>query len=321
MSITYIEPADLRSGSITDTFQRGAAAIVLKNDSRIAELWSRLVAFDHGNGRGSNDEVLPWDGSVLDLERNFVPGLSLADEVGDSIHARPGHLTYIARKIAIQRRAGSDEIDCSPETFYTGERQYRLDRKVLGLAWQVASDVLGSFSARTVSDHVAVHRLRYVSSFEELGRRIAMVAKAFGGGSGHGLFHRLESGPGAAEYLIAVLRRYPLLARTAAFAPECLLRALGLQLGRSDNIILGNAHTDPRVFSGLIADRSNVHTEIWAEGRWQRLPMTKDQMVILPGRTAQRLLGIKPTWHRILLAQGERSEMANAESTLLIGAG
>ena len=321
MSITYIEPPDLRTRSITEIFQRGAAAIVLKNDSRIARLWSQLVAFGPDARPAQTAEVLPWDGSLLDLERNFVPGLPLADEVGDTIHARPGHLTYIARKIELQRGAGSDEINCSPEAFYSGERRYSLDRDVLRLAWQVASDVLGSFSSRTVSDHVAVHRLRYVSNLDELGRRVAMVAKAFGGRGGHGLLHRLESEPGAAEYLVALLRRYPLLARTVSMAPGCLLRALGLQVGGSGNIILGNAHTDPRVFSGLIADRSNVHTEIWANGRWQRLPMSKDQMVILPGKTAQRLLGIEPTWHRIVLAEAEYSPVSRAESTLLIGAG
>ena len=117
MSIIYIEQNDLSPGSLIDIFKSGAIAVILQNDSRIGQLWSALLAPNTETVRRKSNEILPWEGSFLDIVKNFHPDLGIDEEVGDCIYGRPGCLTYIARKVNLSRHADWQDLVCVPDHF------------------------------------------------------------------------------------------------------------------------------------------------------------------------------------------------------------
>ena len=148
-----------------------------------------------------------------------------------------------------------------------------------------------------------VNRLRYESNVTELNKRINVLEKALGSKSQNpSFYHRLAtSKPPSATRMLNTVSRHPWLGKIVARTPEVIARAMGLAPNGDGSILLGEPHSDSRIFSGLIADRSNVVTEVWCDNDWRRLPVAKDRMVILPGRKAQELLDLSPTFHRVVL--------------------
>jgi len=322
MSIIYIEQHDLSPGALIDIFKSGAIAVILKNDPRIGELWSALLAPNTDTVRRKSNEILPWEGSFLDIVKNFHPDLSIDEEIGDCIYGRPGCLTYIARKVSLSRPSDWQDLVCVPDHFYVGDTCCPLDTSSMELVWTLGSEILRSLQLSSLDHSMHIHRLRYESSVSELNKRISLLEKAMGLKSqNNNLYHRLATTtPHGSKRILNIVKRHPWLRRTLARTPEVILRVMGLTADEDGTIILGEAHTDERIFAGLIADRSNVVTEVWCGNDWRQLPLAKDRMAIVLGRKAQEFLDLSPTWHRVILNDGCRNEQPFAELSMLLGA-
>src|SRR5262249_27414589 len=91
-----------------------------------------------------------------------------------------------------------------------------------------------------------------------------------------------------------------------------------------DARIIEGPHCDSRFFTALCGLRGNIHTEVYAGGAWEELPIGLDSIAIFPGHLAKQTFGLSPTLHRVLQS-GEAAEASPADArtgnvTLLLGA-
>ncbi len=251
MSIVNIEKHDLSPGSLIEIFKSGAIAVILQNDPRVGELWSALMAPNTETLRRKSNEILPWEGSFLDIAKNFHPDLGISEEVGDVIYSRPGWLTYIARKVSLSRKSDCQDLDCVPNSFYVGDTCRPVDTSTMELVWTFGSDILRSLQLSSIDHCMHIHRLRYESSVTELNKRISLLEKAMGLKSQNSnLYHRLAtSTPHGSKRILNIIKRHPWLRRALPRTPEIILRAMGLTADGDGTIILGEAHTDARIFA------------------------------------------------------------------------
>ena len=327
-AIVHLDAAELRLGRLGQAFRGGAAAVVIRGDPAIRSLWNDVMAVP---------EHLPWTSPLNDISTNLRPNDDLTKSVGDMFYFKPGRHSYIARKVEIQGATDRD-LTVNPSEFRHRDHIYRIDPGLAASSWRLSRDILLSMGppeqgrpdpAMTFCG--VMQLIKYQSSAAAHLSLFAMMRNALGPWAriGYRLDQRREevAGPFARRGLcdaLAILSLIPVVG-------EPLLRKLNAGLTRHDRRallptghgLLVKAHVDTRYFSGLCGSRDNILTQIFAAGTWVTLPISRNDLVILPGIHARAAYGIEPTLHRVLQsnesAEGE-SDPCRRNVTLLIGA-
>ncbi len=327
-AIVHLDASDVRPGRLGQAFHAGAIAVVIKGDPAVRALWNELMA---------NPEELPWTSPLADLSINLRPHDDLTKSIGDIFYFKPARHSYIARKIEIEGLA-DDDLTTNPSEFWHHDRHHRVEPGLSARCWCLSRDILLSMGP-PLQAHPdpaltfcgVLQQIKYQNSAAAHQALFEMMRNALGPWAriGYKLDQRREevSRPFARRGLcdaMAILSLIPLV------GPP-LLRKLNAFLALHDRFaalpvghqLLVKAHVDTRYFSGLCGTRDNIVTQVFAAGTWISLPISRDDVVIVPGLHAKAAYGIEPTLHRVLQtndhvdASGD-PRMSNV--TLLIGA-
>ncbi len=322
-------PADaLRPTLLWRLLKTGARAIRVMGEPALPQLWRNLMPESESDRETSLGEILPWAASLETVSRNYHPAPCVGQMIGDLFYARPPVLTYFARKMVVYPRDGASDLVLEPGVLHQDGGPFRLPASVARAAWELGTRLLETLSApnwRLERPTLALERLMYASSLQDLRRRIEMVRNALGPWAQYG--HRFD------ELCMDTARPFQRKFLREALAFGRMLPKVGSMLERVNRYaarmrpqdvipagmhLAGEPHTDYRLFSMLSSRRTGIRTELLAEdGSWRELPMSPDSLVIIPGVLARQALGLEPTVHRVLFtSEGEAGGM---NATLLLG--
>ncbi|HEU4960627.1 MAG TPA: hypothetical protein VFT56_09475 [Sphingomonas sp.] len=325
MTILELGMDELRHGVLAAGFAAGSVAAVIRSDGMVRRLWDRLV--------DDRREQLPWEAPLLDIARNHHGTDDITVSLGDLFYFQPGQHGYIARKIEIER--GEDGAACRsrPAAFVQGETSHAPDAEALTECLEFADRLMLALTPEGTAPppaRIAVQRLKYqprAADFESLAELTAHSLGRWGRlGAAIDRQRQRAAGPFAGKGVsdaMAILLLIPgaarPIARLLAWAARRDPRA-GIAEG---DVVVERAHFDTRQFTALAGRRSNVRTEIFAQGQWRELPIGLDSIAVFPGSLARRSLGLEPTLHRVLYAGNAAAEPIDRRTgnvTLLIGA-
>ncbi len=322
-------PAEaLRPTLLWRLFRSGARAVRVLNDPIIPQLWRDLMPPSDAQRETALGEILPWASSLQSVTQNFHPAPCVGQMVGDLFYVRPPVLTYVARKMLVYPRDGGSDLVLEPGVMYQDGGTFRLPGTLVRSVWELGTRLLESLSApnwKLERPAVALERLKYAASLDELRRRIQLVRNSVGPWAqyGHQFDERVSST--ARPFQRKFLREMFALGRMLPRVGPMLERINQYALQRSPQDLLpagaemaGEPHTDNRLFSCLTSRRVGVRTEFLGEdGAWRELPVNADSLVIFPGNLARQALGLEPTYHRILYTgDGEPGAM---NATMMVG--
>lgn len=300
--IAKLESRTLQRGAILEAWREGAPAVILQSEHLAERVWDELIVSRSCEEAGQ--ETLPWMGTLDDLSANFIPSMEIYNQLGDVIYTQPGQLTYIARKIRLSQDRNSNELRCEPRVFVSGEREYRLSQRSLETVWELARKVAWGLGGGLDNAPVELHRLCYEREIDKVWRRRVLFSNALGYGHGDGRhLSRLSSTNPVGRKLLKLFNKFPStsLAKGLSDIPLVPVRDIADEFGNT--WIAGGPHTDGRIYSALLGRRSRHMTQIKVGKTWLELPVNTADVAIIPGREAERTLGIPATVHRILNQQ------------------
>lgn len=323
MTIIELGVDDLRQGVLATGFASGAVAAVIRGDARVRDLWARLVE--------NESEQLPWQAPLIDIARNHHGTGDITVSLGDLFYFQPGQHGYIARKFEIERDT-TGSARARPDRFAQGNAHYVIERETIERCADLAETVMMALTPEgqtQATARVAVQRLKYQPHASDFDSLAQLTANSLGrwGRLGAAIDRQRQRATGFLSRkgfadLIGMLSLVPgigVLVR--AFAARIAARDPRERLAEGDTIV-ERAHVDERYFSALAGARTNVRTEVFANGRWHELPIGLDSIAIFPGRLARRF-GIEPTLHRVVHIGNAPATTVDPRSgnvTLLIGA-
>jgi hypothetical protein len=257
---------------------------------------------------------------------NHDPGECVDSILGDVFYAAPPVLTYVARKMVIHR-APSGELVARPGILRQDRGDFQMPGATVRMVWELASLLLEALAPpgwKLEDPTVALERLHYDESLEELGHRVKLTETSLGA------WARLGCAIDRNWAEVAPPLRRPYLRTAVAFGQELprigpWIEKLNRSLRERDELnrlpsgmaFAGEAHNDARLFSCLTSHREVIRTEFLSEDGWRELPLTSDSLTIFPGTLATAHLGLEPTFHRVLNTGAHRPGSTN--STLLLG--
>lgn len=280
-------------------WRKGARVVILQGERLAERAWDELIVSPRSEGTGQ--ETLPWMGSLDDLIANFIPSMEIYNQLGDVVYTQPGWLTYTARKVRLSQDGNSNELRCEPCVFVSGDREYTLSQRSLGIAWELSRKIAWGLGVELDNEPVELHRLCYEREINKLCRRTMLFSNALGYGHADGWqLSRLSPSNSVGRKLLKLLRKFPstALAKRLSDIPLVPIRNVSDELG--DAWIAGEAHTDGRLYSALLGNRSRHTTQIKIGKAWVELPITTADVAVLPGTAAKHPLAIPPTVHRVL---------------------
>lgn len=317
---------DLRPGFLAHRFAAGGRAAVITYDAQCHQVWKDLMQ--------NPEEQLPWEATLLDIARNHIGGRTFGDELGDMHYFVPGTIAYIARKFELQYKTATSTIEAVPLHFLQQGKSFTVADDAIRRLWTVVGTILSSLvsNGRSVpTQRAVVHRLKYQAGRHDNQKLYELASHS--GGTWARVGGRVDARRGEARGLLSRRGFRDLFAISSLLSPaRPLFDSINRRLMRHDALhavpngstIIGSPHCDGRYFSALSGDRSNVVTEMWADGHWIELPVDPGHFVILPGLLAQKHLQLRPTMHRVIhLGNGEGASAGSVESpnvTLLLGA-
>lgn len=321
-------PAEaLRPGLLWRLFKSGARAIRVFDDAAVPMLWHDLMPPSAEARETVHGEVLPWVGSLRSIARNHHPSECVGKLLGDVVFAQPPVLTYIARKMELAAKAGTNELILSPGVFDQDGRLFQLPANTVLSVWELGKKLLDALSPpgwRLEEPALALERLMYDASQEDLRQRVLLTRTALGrwGQLGHSVDEYWAEASGAFQK--RGLRTVYSLGRLFPKLGAALERLNRNQRAQSPELklpagaaVFGEPHTDARLFSCLTSRRDAIRTEYFAVDGWRELPLTDDSLVIFPGTLARETVGLRPTLHRVVHTGGPSLSGINA--TILLG--
>ncbi|GJL78633.1 MAG: hypothetical protein NPINA01_16220 [Nitrospinaceae bacterium] len=307
-ALVRVSSKDLGPGSLYDMFRAGAKGVVLENDARMRPLWDSLFGNEDGKKEGNEDEVLPWDGNLLDMSRNHQSRKDVGDHFGDCLFYSQGNLAYTARKLILVADASSKKVTTIPEIFYHKDRQYVFPEKISQAVWDLGSEIFKSSlpAEEEIPPYsMVIERLKYEESFADVEKITTLLKNSSGIWARMGRkvddSKKTALGPLNRRYvsdLYGVLCQIPGLRFFARQLNEVCQSSRKASIDDNAKII-GNAHTDGRLITCLLSLRTSIKTEIFDGKKWIELPLSTGSLAIFPGRGLERY-GIQGTWHRIL---------------------
>jgi hypothetical protein len=317
---------DLQPGSLCELFRMGASAVTLDVGDEVRKLWTQLVA--------ETEEVLPWQEILSEIAANHYGSQDLTRSLGDVLYFQPGNHGYIARKIEIQPCADGRR-EMIPAAFAQGARHVAPSGEAIASCCAIADRIMQAMApaaerTQTAGYRIAVQRLKYQPGVGDFERLAAMNCNSLARWSRLGfridqyrgeLNHRL-SGRWLSDFL-AILMCLPAGRRLVRWLNHILDPASGDEMSGELSAVVERAHVDERYFSAMCAQNRSVRTEIFAEGRWNPIPVGLDRLTIIPGNLAAGAFGIRPVLHRVVYpTRDDRRDIdpRAGNVTLLIGA-
>lgn len=326
MAIFEIGLEDLQQGVLAAAFLHGAVAAVIRCDGRLRALWRRLLE--------NPAERLPWEAPLIDIARNHHGSKDITVSLGDVYYFQPGLHGYIARKLEIDRPPGAGPAALHPARFHQGDDTYAPPADLIDECCSITDRIALAMTperAEAPAYKVAVQRLKYQSSSDDLGLLAELTAHSLGrwGRFGYAIdcqrqrFAGMSARKGPAD-LYGLLMMVP-LARSVAQAANALAGRIDDRYRIDDDQrVIEGPHVDSRLFTGLCGRRANIHTQVYAGDRWEELPVGLDSIAVFPGRLAERRYGLPATLHRVLQQGGDTApkpdDPRTSNVTLLLGA-
>lgn len=324
--IVHLDASELQPGRLGQEFRGGAAAVVIKGDPAIRSMWDELMA---------EPERLPWSSPLAELSTNLCPHDDLTESIGDVFYFKPSRHSYIARKIEVQGRTDND-LTVSPCGFNHGDQTYQVPPDLMARCWRLTRDILLSMGPPAAGRidpaskfRSVIQHIKYQNSAAAHQAVFGMMRNALGPWArlGYVLDQRREemTWPFARRGVcdaLAIFSLVPLVGLP-------LIRWLSAALTRYDKFaglpagyqLLVKGHIDTRYFAALCGTRDNIITQVFAAGKWLTLPISCDDVAILPGMHAKAAFGIEPAIHRVLQSdQAVSGDPRMCNVTLLIGA-
>jgi len=326
VSVRDIGLEELSCGTLAAIFSAGAAAVVVHCGEEMRRLWAVLME--------NADERLPWEASLFDLVRNYHGCEDITTTLGDMFYIQPGAHGYYARKFEILRHGQNGTPCVMPPVFWQPTGAYRMPEATISECCMLADRIAAAFVPDGLIGapyRVAVQRLKYHASAADYRQLAGITANALG------RWGRLGFRVDAHRQMLA----RPLKARglsdalgwMMAMPPLCRLAAglngMVASHDRQRNIAEGDwliegPHYDERFFTALSGDRSNVRSEVFWNGTWLPLPISRETITVFPGNLAEQAFGLRATCHRVVLEQhghdAPPSETRTTNTTLLLGA-
>ncbi len=323
MAIFEIGWEELQQGVLAAAFARGAVAAVLRSDGKLRQLWRRLLE--------NPAERLPWEAPLIDIARNHHGSRDITVSLGDVYYFQPGRHGYIARKLEIDRSAGTDQTEVRPALFHQGEGQFALPSETIAECCRMADRIVLAMTPAGEDLHhykVAVQRLKYQRSVAEFGSLANLTADSLGrwGRVGFSIDCNREGMAGPLSHkgpadLMGMLMLMPVVRNVASAVNALANRFDGRRHTAPGDKIIEGPHYDSRLFTALCGLRENIRTEVYAKGRWEELPVGLDSIAVFPGSLARSTCGLRPTMHRVLqTSDAVMGDTRTANVTLLLGA-
>ncbi len=299
--VAELSTQDLRQGRLGEIFRGGYKAAILVGDDRVGHLWDLTVADGSACGLGYGAS------GILSLARNHQAENLF---IGDMLRFVPGSYAHAARKIVVFPDGNGDSLAFAPQRFWDTERQVRTNPEACRIAWELMSEVRSSVlppGAASPLHAVRIETLHYPSSADDLDRICALLADSGGRWTRFG--QRVDG------YKASAAGMFNRKGLRDLFALGCLVPGLGAALRRANDVlngfeargvpehmrVIGRAHVDrSKELTALASDRDAICTEIYDDNRWTELPLARDRLAILPSVGLARLLGTRPTIHRVL---------------------
>lgn len=309
---------ELAPGSLRHAFTNGNVAAIVECGEFVKMLWSMLLH--------DPEETLPWELPLLDIARNHLRGKDLPSTLGDVFYFQPGHHSYIARKLEVERMS---DLNVLPAKFNQGEKQVSANREMVKLCCSFVDKVMLSLSlpgCPLPQYNVAIQRLKYQSEWEEFQSLVDLIEDSLGRWARKGyVLDALRSqlaAPLARKGISDVLALLKMVtgARAKGRSTQQSLRVREEPVSSATHIY-EHAHVDFRYFTALCGCRQNVRTEVLANGDWLELPVSLDAIAIYPGTIGLRDVSAAPTIHRVVHTESSQSSSDRASNvTVLLGA-
>ena len=302
------EYQELEPGSLARLFSAGHVAVLVRCPDVLAPLWQGLLE--------NPDEQMPWEAPLVDIARNYHGSGDITASLGDLFYFQPGHHGYIARKMALSRGQEEDPVTMHPPSFVQGRRHYAPGPALLDQCWSIGRRLMMALAPDGTPPgdmQIVVQRLKYQESAEDFDRLGALARNSLGrwGRAGCGLDERRWQAAGVLS-LRGLSDLYGMLADVPG---------VGRLLRRLNRLLL---HGDRRRFSALCGERSQMLTQVFADGGWIDLPIDRATLAVFPGSMATQAYGVRHVLHRVLHVEkpgqvGGRNPRTD-NVTLLIGA-
>ena len=316
---------ELEPGSLARLFGAGHAAVLVRCPDVVAELWCGLLE--------NPEEQLPWEAPLVDIARNYHGSGDITASLGDLFYFQPGRHGYIARKMALSRGEAEDHVTMHPSRFVQRGQHYAPGPALLDRCWSIGWRLMTALAPDGMPPkdvQVVVQRLKYQESAGDFDRLGALARNSLGrwGRAGCALDERRWQAAGMLSPR-GLSDLYGLLADAPGVGR--LLRRLNRLLLRGDRsrdiapgqTLIEGAHFDHRYFSALCGERSQMLTQVFADGRWIDLPIDRATLAVLPGSMATEAYGVRHVLHRVLhVEKPEQAGGGNPRTdnvTLLIG--
>jgi len=300
----------------------------VENDDRILKLWDALFGSDDGK-REYSREVLPWEGSLLDMARNHHARKDVGSHIGDVLFYSQCHLAYIARKIILFEDTDNKKLRTIPECFFNGSRRFILSERIRKLVWELGSEVFQSATpagSKPPSYRMSIERLKYEDCFSDVEKMTLLLKNSSDIWSRIGRKvddqKKTAAGPLNRRYvsdLFGLLCQIPGIRFFVRRLNEFFRSSSKMESIEDNAKIIGQSHTDGRLITCCSSVRHSIKTEIFDGKNWIELPLTRDLLAIIPGSGLENY-GIYPTMHRVLHLTGtNRSASTGTNKTLILG--
>ncbi len=323
--IANIKREELVPGKIFELFNKGAIAVVLKEDDRVPTLWKDLMGSENGGGPPDSGETLPWQGNLMDIAKNYHSRGGPGDDIGDVIFLIKDRLAYIARKFDVFKENGSKMLATDPGSFVNGDQPFSVPEDIRSTLWDVGEEVFKSaLPAETelFPYAMSVERLKYSDTPADFDKLVQLINNSSDRWAqfGRKIDHNIIQAAGPFKYrfiksLYALLCEIP---GAKAVFPKLnhIFQANNVMTAIDDNAnMIGRPHTDGRLITCLSSVRNSIKTEIFNGEKWLDLPLTGDSLAIFPGRGLGKY-SISPTWHRILHLKKVDTEPGQSKSNV-----
>lgn len=326
MTILELDLEVLQHGMLASMFFDGATAVIIRCREAMQRMWATMM--------DGSEEALPWEVNLADLARNYHGSGNITTTLGDMFYMQPGAHGYFARKFEIRRDAEGIPRGTNPAGFWQQQGgEYRIATATLSDCCTLADKIAEALtpSGQAISPYrVAVHRLKYHSTVADYERLAGVMANSLGRWGRMGI--RVDA---HRQTLARPLRRRGvsdalgwMLALQLLRRPASILNRAVAAHDRQHDIsssqwLVEGPHFDDRMFTALSGDRHNVHTQVFYDGSWHNLPVSRGTIAVLPGKRAERRWGVPATCHRVVLEQRDHPALAETRttnSTILIGA-
>src|SRR4051812_31670704 len=116
--VAHLTKDELKPGAILKHFEEGARVVTLRDDSRVNELWDRIVHNSRPDISDSKGWKSFWNNSIFTFTRNHIKNKI---DYGDLFWFEYENYGYIARKMVTYPDLQTGQMQVYPEKIYNDD--------------------------------------------------------------------------------------------------------------------------------------------------------------------------------------------------------